>query len=117
MPNQPKSPQEKKAHSYTRDRRNNYGENNKAARKAIPRRKAIENRENRRKMKQEVSGIPRAEEERAEVAESSARHDITRVSGWTKTPDTPLATFVAQQQQRRLIRDGRKLRQVKGDGG
>jgi hypothetical protein len=37
-----RSPQEKKALSYELDRRNAYGQNDKAARKAIPLRKAME---------------------------------------------------------------------------
>jgi len=32
-----KTPQQKKAESYANDRRNTYGENDKASRKAIPR--------------------------------------------------------------------------------
>lgn len=37
-----RGPQEKKALSYARDRRNGYGENDKSSRKAIPARKAGE---------------------------------------------------------------------------
>ncbi len=108
MPDQPQSPQEKKAHSYAKDRRNSYGANDKAARTAIPARKAGENRRNRRKVKQGVLGIPGLAEGEAVVAESSVRQDVFRVGGWTKTPDVPLATFVEEQQRRRIAREGRK---------
>lgn len=40
----PKTPQDKKALSYAKDRRNTYGENDKSSRKAIPARKAGESR-------------------------------------------------------------------------
>jgi hypothetical protein len=43
-----KSPQEKKRLSLEKDRRNAFGESDKASRKAIPRRKAGVNRANRR---------------------------------------------------------------------
>jgi len=47
MSREPKSPQEKKTLSLQKDRRNSYGNNDKAARTAIPLRKALENRGNR----------------------------------------------------------------------
>jgi hypothetical protein len=43
-----KSPPEKKADSYKKDRRNTYGENSKSSRKNIPLAKAREHREARR---------------------------------------------------------------------
>jgi hypothetical protein len=47
-----RSPQEKKILSYLKDGRNKYGENDKAARKAIPARKAWVNRTYRRTVRQ-----------------------------------------------------------------
>jgi hypothetical protein len=97
-----KSPQEKKVLSYAKDRRNGYGDNAKASRKAIPRRKAIENRGNRRKVAQSLSEIERLDDAAAAVAESSARHDIDRVGGWKKEPDIPLAKHLERRWKRRI---------------
>lgn len=99
-----KTPQEKKALSYANDRRNAFGENDKASRKAIPARKAGENRKVRRKVNQTLDCIPMLNEEAASVAESSLRHDIERVGGWKKSPDAPLNEFIERQARRRSWR-------------
>jgi hypothetical protein len=62
----PKSPQEKKALSYAKDRRNAYGENDKASRKAIPLRKAGENRQDRRKTKHDLTVLPQLDDAAAD---------------------------------------------------
>src|ERR1700761_813602 len=99
-----KSPQEKKALSYAKDRRNAYGENAKASRKAIPLRKAGENREDRRKVNQDLAALPDLDEAAAALIESSARHEINRVGGWKKQADIPLAQFVEGQNRKRSWR-------------
>ena len=101
-------PAEKKALSYAKDRRNNYGNNDKAARKAIPARKAIESRRVRHEINQVVAQIPALDEHAADVAESSARQDISRVGGWKKSPDQPLRDHVDRQQELAVMRTGRK---------
>ncbi|HEX4505510.1 MAG TPA: hypothetical protein VH722_07245 [Alphaproteobacteria bacterium] len=101
----PRSPQEKKALSYAKDRRNAYGENAKASRKAIPLRKAGENRDDRRKVNQELAGLPQLDEAAAALIESSARHEINRVGGWKKWPDLPLGEFLEQQRKFRARRN------------
>jgi hypothetical protein len=103
-----RSPQEKKALSYAKDRRNAYGENDKASRKLIPLRKATESRQDRRKVTQEVASLQKLDEEGADVLESSARHDVRRVGGWTKSADEPLGKVVAGTMQAREARAGRK---------
>ncbi|WFL76560.1 hypothetical protein P7228_11200 [Altererythrobacter arenosus] len=102
------SPAEKKALSYANDRRNAYGENDKAARKAIPARKAGENRKNRRKAAQALESYEALDEGSAALVESSLTHDVERVGGWKKCPDQPLEDHIAQQNERRDFRDGRK---------
>jgi hypothetical protein len=96
-PPEQKSPQEKKALSYARDRRNAYGENDKASRKAIPARKAGENRKARRKAGHALAVIERLDESVANVVESSLVQDVERVGGWTKDADVPLGEHVAKQ--------------------
>lgn len=88
--NAPKTPQQKKALSYAKDRRNVYGENDKASRKAIPKRKAEQNRQVRRKAKQRLDNLKHANEETVEIVESSLKRDVDRVGGWTKGADMPL---------------------------
>ena len=102
------SPADKKALSYAKDRRNSFGENDKAARKAIPARKAGENRKNRRKAAQALDGYEALDEGSADLIESSLTHDIERVGGWKKSPDQPLGDHISQQNDRRDFRDGRK---------
>jgi len=101
----PRSPQEKKALSYANDRRNTYGENDKASRKAIPARKAGENRKVRRKARQSVEVLDKADEAKAEVVESSLRHDLERVGGWKKSPGAPLSDYIELKARGRSWRD------------
>ena len=110
MRKQERSPQEKKALSYAKDCRNTYGESDKGARKIIPFRKALERRQDRRKVARELGLLPRLEEEAADLVESSARHDTHRVGGWTKAADDPLGTFVARRLEMRESRAGGKAR-------
>jgi hypothetical protein len=100
----PKSPQEKKALSYSRDRRNTYGENDKASRKAIPARRAEESRKVRRKARQSLETMETADEVKADVIESSLRHDLERLGGWRKGADEPLADYLQHQARRRSWR-------------
>lgn len=101
----PRSPQEKKSLSYANDRRNTYGENDKASRKAIPARKAGENRKVRRKANQALNVIDRLDDENAAVIESSLKQDLERVGGWTKSPDVSLAEYMEVQARLRLWRN------------
>jgi ribosomal protein L32 len=105
-----RDPARKKALSYARDRRNRFGQNDKAARKAIPARKAGESRKSRRKAGHALKVIERADEASATLSESSLAHDIERVGGWTKGPDTPLGEVVHRNAKARIERDGRKSR-------
>lgn len=72
------TPHQKKALSYARDCRNDFGQNDKASRKAIPRNKATEHRAARR------------------VAKARLRHDPENAplrvkrGWWRKFPDLPL---------------------------
>jgi len=106
----PKSPQEKKALSLRKDRRSIYGNNDKAARKAVPLRKALESRRNRHKNNQAVAGLLELDESKADVVESSARQDVYRAGGWAKGPDGPLGEVIAAKIEGRVIRVGRKSR-------
>lgn len=104
----PRSPQEKKALSYERDRRNGYGESDKGARKTIPARKAGENRKDRRKVNQSLVVLPTVDAAAAELIESDAAKDVFRVGGWTKAPDIPLSDHIQKQGRGRTGRVGRK---------
>lgn len=95
-----KSPQEKKRLSYAKDRRNSYGENDKSSRKAIPARKAGENRKVRRITNQSLALLERLDDVDASVAESSLKQDIERVGGWKKSPDTSLGDLLDEKRSR-----------------
>ncbi len=101
-----KTPQEKKALSYAKDRRNSYGENDKASRKIIPLRKARVNRSYRKKVDEilrEIEAAPNVEI--AELLESSVRN-IKR-NDWKKSPDAPLCEVVEQKLELRASHAGK----------
>ena len=95
-----RSPKEKKALSYARDRRNAYGENDKSSRKAIPLRKRKVNRANRHAARQQLgeSG-DRVVPEHAERIEE--RVQGTKPKTWRKWPDEPLGQVLERKRQRR----------------
>lgn len=79
------TPQEKKILSYSRDRRNVYGENDKASRKSIPLGKARSTRAYRVGAKQAM----RAAGFEADVAAAEVR-----VRRFSKVPDAALGTYL-----------------------
>ena len=83
-----KSPQEKKRLSLRKDRRNTYGENSKASRKAVPRHKKAQRRATRRIEKQVLSAGSHPEIELGDAVNVRLASHQTWV--WKKTPDTPL---------------------------
>src|SRR5690348_8034336 len=94
-----KSPQEKKALSYTKDRRNNYGENDKASRKNIPLRKAKVNRAYRRKVNEILSEANAGDVEQRDLVDSKAK-SVERFF-WKKCADEPLGSFLKRKLERR----------------
>jgi hypothetical protein len=62
-----RSPQEKKRLSYSKDRRNWYGENDKSSRKNIPRSKRIRHRSERHGQQQQLSAALGAVDESVEA--------------------------------------------------
>ena len=81
MPRRRKTPQEKKVFSYQKDCRNRFGENDKASRKWIPRRKRIEVRMQRRSAKQALGT----------TSNISLEPDRPARRRWEKDADRPLA--------------------------
>ncbi|HAH07495.1 MAG TPA: hypothetical protein DCM05_13410 [Elusimicrobia bacterium] len=98
-----KSPQEKKAISYERDRRNHYGQNAKGSRKRIPARKRWVNRVFRHTASQRLSGAHGAVDgcvaDELDVAVGGLRR-----KNWRKSPDIPLKDHIAEQLRRRKVR-------------
>lgn len=105
-----RTPQEKKRLSLAKDRRNAYGNSDKAARKAIPMRKALERRKARHRAEQDTLALPQVEETLADALESSIRADTYRTGGWTKGPDIPLANWIAKQTGAAVARAFRRVR-------
>ncbi|MFJ9371296.1 hypothetical protein ACIRRA_43795 [Nocardia sp. NPDC101769] len=102
-----KTPQEKKAFSYAKDRRNDYGENDKSSRKAIHQNKRLPNRADRRQGRQIMAtAIGAVEPEVVDRAETTIR--ATRSTwakrGWRKRPDTPLGDIVIRKLRRQAAR-------------
>jgi hypothetical protein len=94
-----RSPQEEKALSYARDCRYAYGNNSKAARKAVPRRKRWVNKANRhaeRELLAEGRGL--AGTGRAGDIEDRLRG--RRPKRWRKKPDIPLGRLLERRRGR-----------------
>ena len=91
------TPQENKRLSLEKDRRNSYGENDKASRKNIPRAKARVNRANRRAETVGLSGalgpVDSSAEEAAEQRVVGRRRKV-----WRKWADEPLGRTLARRE-------------------
>ena len=106
-----RTPQEKKALSYKKDRRNAYGESDKGARIAIPQNKARENRRRRKATKQPLSILSRLHESVAEQIESSLISGVERKGGWRKMRDLPLGEHLQHKLDKRAASvDAKKRR-------
>lgn len=116
-PNEPRTPQEKKALSLKKDRRNVYGESPHGSRKAIPRNKRIGQSRVRAAVNPHLQirgAVPDDDalqelEQRVEAKSRAA--DSKR---FRKSPDAPLGQVIQSKQERR-VRDHRakeKRRQV-----
>jgi hypothetical protein len=95
-----RTPQEKKALSYVKDRRNAYGENDKSSRKAIPFRKRWVNKTNRHAYNQVLQ---LAEGRRDEFVESVVDDRVhgRRRKRWAKWPDESLGERLARRRSGR----------------
>ncbi len=101
-----RSPQEKKALSYAKDRRNDFGENDKASRRVVPLRKRAVNRANRLREGLALGTVgTKPDAGLAEGAES--RLLARRGKRWRKTPDLPLGQHVARRLERRAAAGSR----------
>jgi len=99
-----KSPPDKKRASLKYDRRNTFGESPHAARKNIPRRKAMQHQQERRIANQTLSKIPDVADvgiiESIE-SEATSRARLKRRRGFKKWPDQPLGEVIKLKQERR----------------
>ncbi|MQY14298.1 hypothetical protein SRB5_44620 [Streptomyces sp. RB5] len=118
-----KTPQEKKRLSYVKDRRNNYGENDKSSRKNIRRNKHIPNSANRRRAQTSLAALLGSPDDvRAESVED--RMNSRRPRSWKKWPDAPLGVMLVGRLQRRTrkgMTDGEvmadRVNRVRGRSG
>lgn len=76
-----RSPQEKKALSCARDRRNDYGETDKASRKTIERRKRDPNRSDRHRERQVLASAAAVTADQV-IAEEAERVLAAKKSKW-----------------------------------
>ena len=110
-----KTPQEKKRLSYTKDRRNCFGESPHGARKSIPLNKALRNRANRHYQDQQLTRLAgEPDEETSDEAESRMLHRAPK--RWEKIPDAPLLQVVRGKLEDRaemIARGGRRARRKK----
>jgi hypothetical protein len=108
------TPQQKKQLSYELDRRNAYGANDKASRKAIPLHKRKVVRAYRKVTKQRLPKNAQAlDSDAAEAAELSVLR--VRPKEWRKFPDIPLGEFIQRQRTRSANRHGRRASPEKPD--
>lgn len=99
-----RSPQEKKRLSYAKDRRNEYGENDKSSRKNIARNKKAPHRADRKRAHQVLEAAVGAVDE---VAEERAEERLLgrRPKFWRKWRDTPLGETVVDRLEVRMRLD------------
>lgn len=104
-----KTPQQKKQLSYDNDRRNTYGENDKSSRKNIPRSKQRSHQDERRSIRQALSGAEGISVDEAAIddAQSDALETgrLKKLQAFRKSPDRPLGNVVERQRQRRGSED------------
>jgi hypothetical protein len=103
-----RSPQEKKLLSYAKDRRNDYGENDKSSRKNIPRNKKYPHRANRRRASLVLEAAKGAIDEVVEAA-AEERLLTRRPKSWKKWRDAPLGEIVQYTLRRRTHLRGRLI--------
>lgn len=99
-----RSPQDKKALSLKRDRRNTYGENPAASRKGIRKGKQRSHMHDRRSVAQILGGLRANAGESASVeADVSSTEKIAenRQKAFRKMPDSPLSVAIKKKQQKR----------------
>jgi hypothetical protein len=94
MPRQPKSPQDKKTLSLKKDRRNNYGENDKSSRKNIPLSKALSHRKVRREAAKLEQTWERTDEVTVESRELTLVTARLQKGRFRKSPDMPLGEIL-----------------------
>ncbi|NJP30217.1 hypothetical protein FLW53_39710 [Microbispora sp. SCL1-1] len=100
-----RSPQEKKRLSYAKDRRNDYGENDKSSRKNIRLSKKRPHRANRRL----TSQVLKAAEGVVDVGIAAVGEERLlrkRPKSWKKFPDAPLGKVVQLTLRRRMNLSG-----------
>lgn len=96
-----RTPQEKKRLSYAKDRRNDYGENDKSSRKNIPRSRKLAHRANRHRVGQDLRvAAGQVDEELAARAEHTMLTRRQKV--FRKWRDAPLGEIVEYQLRRRV---------------
>ena len=97
----PLTPQQKKRLSYAKDRRNMYGENSQASRKAIPKRKRQRSRAKRRVAQQILPHALHAEDL---LSDDSVENRIAAThgkrQGWRKFPDQALGLVLKRKAAR-----------------
>jgi hypothetical protein len=98
-----RSPQEKKALSYTRDRRNRYGENAKSSRKNIPRRKRLIARAERHAQHAALGRDARLTDAETMVG-TPARALGGKHRNWRKQPDRSLGRVIKAKLEHRKPR-------------
>jgi hypothetical protein len=97
-----KTPQEKKELSLKRDRRNVYGENDKASRKGIPRSKQRSHMAERRAVQSALAPVKQAGAFDVEVADevqfaAKTKTIVGKRKSFRKKPDQPLGLILEKK--------------------
>ncbi|KAG1682839.1 Centromere protein V [Nymphon striatum] len=102
-----KNPQEKKRLSYSKDRRNSYGESDKGSRKSIPKNKQLRSKAERSKESKlkQISSHGLDDDLLLEVEnEVKSTTKLKRLQGFKKCPDQPLEKHIKQQKRKNVKR-------------
>ncbi|RKS08875.1 hypothetical protein DFP74_4599 [Nocardiopsis sp. Huas11] len=100
-----RTPQDDKRLSYAKDRRNEYGENDKSTRKNIRLSRRYVARANRRKAS-EALATTRGPADPDQAEQAQERFERRRPKRWDKWPDEPLHVTVTGTLETRVEREG-----------
>ena len=100
-----RTPQDDKRLSYTKDRRNEYGENDKSSRKNIRLSQRLVARANRRRASEALAATRGAADPDA-AEQAQERFERQRPKRWDKWPDEPLHVTVTGTLETRMEREG-----------
>jgi Arc/MetJ family transcription regulator len=99
MEKKKRTPQEKKKLSLKKDHRSAYGENSKASRKAVPKRKKAVNKSFRKLVKNSLDTLKMRNLDEDELVKKENKVKGVKKKDWKKFPDIPLKEHIERKKK------------------